>query len=132
MACHNLSFLLVAVHQAAFSPVVLWVGLFEVGCRTFNAAAAAGGEHIEHLAAEVVCFDESVDDGWGGVPPHGEADPDGVVLGDVFTNSLDSGAGTLFFHLKGGAGGLVAPVEVGGGVGCFGCNFIDVGVEFAS
>ena len=84
-----------------FTPVILRVGLFEVGGGTFHTAAAAGGEDIEHLAAQVVGFDESVDDGRGGVPPNREADPHSVVVGDVFATALDSGTRTLVLHLDG-------------------------------
>ena len=75
---HNLPSRLV-VHQPALAPLVLRVGLLQVAGRTLHAAAAAGGEDVEHLAAEVVGLDEGVDDGGCSVPPDGEADPDGVV-----------------------------------------------------
>ena len=58
-------------------------------------------------------LDEGVDDGGGGVPPHGEADPNSIVVSDVLATPLDGGTGALVFHLQRGTRVLVAPVEVG-------------------
>ena len=120
---------MLAIHQPAFAPVVLRIGFLEVVGTTFHAAAAAGGEHVEHLAAEVVGLDEGVDDGGGGVPPHREADAYRVVVGDVLAFALDGGTRALVLHLLCGAGLLVAPVVVGGGVRLFRGDFVKVGVE---
>ena len=118
------------IHQSALTPSVLRVGLLEVGCAWFNFAAAAGGKHIKCLAAQVVGLNESVDDGRGGVPPHGEANPHGVVVGDVLATALDGGTRGLVVHLDGGTRSFVAPVEVGSGVKLFWDDLIEVGIAF--
>ena len=92
------------------------IGFFEVIGGTCHATAAAGGEHIECLAVEVVGLNKCVDDGRSGVPPHGEANPYGVVVGDILATSCYRGTRRLVCLLDSGARGLVAPVEVGGGV----------------
>ena len=117
------------IHQSAFTPFVLRVRLLEVVGARFHRAAAAGGEHVEHLAAEVVGLDEGVDDSGSSVPPHGEADPHRVVVGDVLAFALDGRTRALVLHLQRGTGLLVAPVEVGGGVRLFRGDFVKVGVE---
>ncbi len=91
------------VHQPAFAPRVLRIGILEVVGRAFHVAAAAGGKHVESLAAEVVGLDEGVDDGWGGVPPHGEADPNHIIVGNVLAAALDGGTRGLVLHLDGRA-----------------------------
>ena len=75
----------VLVHQPALTPSVLRISFLEVIIGILHVAAAAGGEHVEGLAAQVVGFDEGVDDSGGGVPPHGEADPHSVDLISVFS-----------------------------------------------
>ena len=57
--------MLLPVHQPAFAPGVLRIGLLQVVGRTCHAAAAAGGEDVEHFAAQIVRLDESVDNGGG-------------------------------------------------------------------
>ena len=89
------------IHQSAFTPSILRIGLLEVAVGVLHITAAAGGEHVEGLAAEVVGLDEGVDDGGGGVPPHGETDPHGVVLGNVLAAALDGGTRALVLHLNG-------------------------------
>lgn len=46
--------LLLLVHQPAFTPSVLGISLLEVVVGTLHIAAAAGGEDVECLAAQVV------------------------------------------------------------------------------
>ena len=101
------------VHQPVLAPFVLRVRLLEVGRTGFHGATAAGGEDVEHLSAQVVGFDEGVDDGGGSVPPNREADPHGVVVGDILATAPDGGTRAFVPHLEGRARGLVAPVEVG-------------------
>ena len=95
--------LLLSIHQAALAPSVLRISLLKVVVGTRNGAAAAGGEHVEGLAAEVMGLDEGVDDGRGSVPPNGESDPYGVVVGDVLAAALDGGSRSLVLHLDGRA-----------------------------
>ena len=83
--------LLLSIHQSAFTPSILRISLLEVVIGTCNGAAAACGEHVEGLAAEVVSLDESVDNGRGGVPPNGEANPYRIVVSDVLAAALDGG-----------------------------------------
>ena len=80
-----------SIHQAALTPFILRIRFLEVISRTCHAAAAAGGENVEGLAAQVVSFDEGVDDGGGCVPPDGEANPHGVVVSDVLATAFDGG-----------------------------------------
>ena len=49
-----------AIHQTAFAPFVLRVRLLEIVGAWFHRAASAGGEHVEHLAAEVVGLDVTI------------------------------------------------------------------------
>ena len=81
-----------SIHQPAFTPSVLRVGFLEVVVGVLHVAAAAGGEHVEGLAAQVVGLDKSVDDGRGGVPPHWEANPNYIIISDVLTASINGGA----------------------------------------
>ena len=89
------------IHQPALTPIVLRIRLLEVVVGVLHIAAATGGEDVEHLAAQVVGFDEGVDDGRGGVPPNREADPHGVVVGDVLALAFDGRTRTLVLHLDG-------------------------------
>ena len=91
------------IHQPFLAPSVLRVGFLEVVVGTFHIAAATGGEHVEGLAAQVVGFDEGVDDGRGGVPPHGEANPHHIVIGDVLATSINGRARGLVVHFDGRA-----------------------------
>ena len=53
---------MLAIHQSALAPGVLRISLLEVVGGAGDGAAAAGGEDVERLAAEVVGLDEGVDD----------------------------------------------------------------------
>lgn len=77
------------VHGSAFAPGVLRVGLTQVFGRTGHTAADADGKDADDFAAEVVRFDDGVDDGGGSVPPDGEPYPVGAVIGNVAAFVLD-------------------------------------------
>ena len=77
------------IHQPAFAPFILRISFLQVVVRILYIAASAGGEDIDGFAAQVVRFDEGVDDSWCGVPPNRESNPHHIVFGDVVAMSFD-------------------------------------------
>ena len=60
-------------------------------------------EMIIMIILILIIIDEGVDDGRCGVPPHGEADPHDIIVGNVLAAALDGGTRGLVLHLDGRA-----------------------------
>ena len=79
------------VEQLALAELVLRIGGLQVFAGLLDAASTRSGKGYDGLAREVVGLNKSVDDGWVGVPPDGEAHIHHVVLAQIDLASVFEG-----------------------------------------